>query len=169
MDDPQGGIGGAGPALLPVGERASSAIYGTILVTAVIVALSEDPAASDTELMEAAATSAVVFWLAHAYSGFIGRRAAVRDPGRWESFRVALALDFPMVQAAVPPLIALLLGAIDLLSRDHAVTAALVLGILELFVWGCLAARGSLIRSASIGLVNCLFGVAIILLKALIH
>ena len=92
-------------ALVPDRERASSAIYGTILVTAVIVALSEDPNASARELAEAVATTTVVFWLAHAYSDYIGRRAATRDPARWETIRLALARDVAGHTQSLPALV----------------------------------------------------------------
>jgi len=159
-------------ALVPDRERASSAIYGTILVTAVIVALSEDPNASARELAEAVATTTVVFWLAHAYSDYIGRRAATRDPARWETIRLALARDVAMLGSAVLPLVALLLGAAGAVTRNQAVTIALVIGIIELFVGGFLASRGpasNLLRSVTIGLFNCVLGLAIVVLKALIH
>src|SRR5205807_2107238 len=142
MSAPDRGSRTTAATLVPVGDRAASAIYGTILVTAVIVALSEDPSATASQLMEAVATTSVVFWLAHVYANFIGHRAELPDSGRSEGIRVALVRDLPMIQAAVPPLVALLLGAVGPLSRNHAITVALVVGVIELFVWGFLAGRG---------------------------
>lgn len=153
-------------------QRAASAIYGTIVVTAVIVALSEDPAADATELMEAAATTTLVFWLAHAYSEFLGQRVAARARVGTEGLGRALLRDITMVEAAILPVGALLLGLIHLVSRTHAVTIALVIGVIELFVLGYLAGRGpgsSFLRCVGVGLFNCVLGVAIVLLKALIH
>jgi len=153
-------------------DRAANAIYGTILVTAVIVALSEDRAASAGELIEAVATTTVVFWLAHSYADFLGERTLTGGPAARMGVRDALLRDVAMLEVAVLPLLALLLGVIHLVSRGHAVVAALAIGVAELFAWGYLAGRApgaSVRRSASIGLFNCGLGVLIVLLKALIH
>ncbi len=172
MTDPDAGARTAAVTPVPVGERAASAIYGTIVVTAVIVALSEDPGADAGELIEAAATTTLVFWLAHTYSEILGPRAAVHDASLRVGIRPALLREVSMVGAAIPPVAALALAAMHFVSRTHAVTIALVVGVFELFVWGYLAGRrpgSSVLRSAAIGLFNCVLGVAIVLLKALIH
>jgi hypothetical protein len=153
-------------------EGTASAIYGTIVTTAVIVTLSEDPGASSGELMEAVAATSAVFCLAHAYSEFLGEFAGRTDRTRLRSFGAIVGRELPIVESAVVPLAALALGAFGVLGRNHAVTLALVVALLELLTWGYLAGRRMGVRlpgAVTIGLVNCAFGAAIVFLKALIH
>jgi hypothetical protein len=156
------------------GERSTetaSAIYGAILVTAVIAALSEDHGAGARELLAAALDTSIVFWLAHVYAQHVGERAATTDRAQWHSFRALLGRELPMVVAAFLPLAALALGAANVLSRDTAVTAALTAGVVELFFWGTLAGRhehGPL-RALVGGVANAGLGVLVVLLKVLVH
>ena len=162
-------------ALESVGGRAHSAaaaIYGTILITAVIAALSEDPAAGPGEMLSVALLTSTVFWLAHAYADGVGERVATTDRARWLSPMALLAHTWPMMQAALLVTVPLVLGALGILHRTAAVRGALLIGIVELCLWGYLAGRhigpGRLVRVESAVFIS-LLGVAIALLKLLVH
>ena len=151
--------------------QATSAIYGTILVTAVIAALSEDPGAGPLELLAVVIDTSVVFTLAHVYAEHLGERAATTDRAEWRTFPTLLAQEVPMVIAATLPAIALALGAVHVLSRDAAVTVALTAGVAELFVWGFLAGlheRGPR-QALWAGAGNAALGLLVVFLKVLVH
>jgi len=152
--------------------QAISAIYGAVLATAVIAALSEDPGAGPSELVGATVTTSLVFWLAHVFARFVGERAGDWDPDEWHSVPQLLLQELPMVAAALLPAAVLGLAQLDLLSRDHAVTVALASGVLELSVWGAIAgyherwgpggvALGSAVATA--------LGLLMVFLKVLVH
>jgi hypothetical protein len=152
--------------------EAVSAIYGAILVTAVIAALSEYKGADPVELLGAAIDTSIVFWLAHVYAEYVGERAATDDPARWHNLAELLARELPMVAAALIPILALLLGAVDAVGRDTAVTLALGAGVLELFAGGFIAGRHERAgpwRPLIGGLLNAGLGAFIVLLKVLVH
>jgi hypothetical protein len=151
--------------------RVSAAIYGTIVTTAVIAALSEDPAASLLEIDAAALLTVVVFWLAHVYADAVGERAATRDRAQWHRPLTLLIEQRPMVGAAFIPAVPLLVGAVIGIKRDTAITIGLAVGIAELCGWGYVA--GSHLDSKHARLAGAVFlallGVGITLLKLLVH
>jgi hypothetical protein len=153
-------------------DGAARAIYGTILATAVTVALSEDKGADPRELVAAVAGTAIIFWLAHAYAALMGERAGSRDSSSWRSPKTVLADEWPLVESALPPIAALALGAFNVLSRDAAVSAALAVAVAELTLWGYVAGRrmgAGIVGAAGAAMVNGILGGLIVALKALIH
>jgi hypothetical protein len=162
----------AGTAAESAGARgASAAIYGTIVVSAVIAALSEDPAAGPGEIASAALLTVVVFWLAHVYADLVGERAATDDRTRWHSPLALLAQEGPMVEAALVPMIPLLLGMLGALHRTAAIRGGLAVGVAELSLWGYLAGRhlGPGLPRLAGALFIALLGVGVALLKLLVH
>jgi hypothetical protein len=152
--------------------QAISAIYGAVLVTAVIAALSEAPDAGPLELVGATVNTSLVFWLAHVFARFVGERAGDRDSAEWHSVPQLLLQEIPMVAAALLPVAVLGLAQLEVLSRDEAVTVALASGVLELSVWGAIAghherwglgvvALGSAAATA--------LGLLMVFLKVLVH
>lgn len=153
-------------------DGASKAIYGTILATAVTVALSGNRALGAGVLMAAVGGSAIIFWLTHAYADLMGERAGNHDPSSWRSPRTVLVDEWPMVESALPPIVVLALGALHVLSRDAAVWAALVVAVAELMLWGYVAGRrmgAGIAGAGGAALVNGVLGGLIVALKAVIH
>ena len=77
-----------------------------------------------------------------------------------------------MVQAFIPSIAVLLLGTIGLLSDDTAVWLAIAVGLAALLLWSLEIGRRerlSPLELAEMGLVNGLFGAAVILLKVVVH
>ena len=145
------------------------AIYGTILVTAVVASLSEDGGISSGEILYSVALTGLIFWLAHVYAESVAERFARDCPLRWTNVReVALREWPPVAQAATPAMAALGLGWAGALSRDAAVDLAIGLGVAALCSWGFVIARRSGLSAAgTVGsmAINGAFGLAIIVLK----
>jgi hypothetical protein len=153
-------------------DGASKAIYGTILATAVTVALSQDRALGAGALMIAVAGTGIIFWLTHAYADLMGERAGNRDASSWRTPTTVLADEWPMVESALPPVVVLGLGAFGILNRDTAVSVALSVAVAELMLWGYVAARrmgAGTPGATGAALVNGLLGGLIVALTSLLH
>jgi hypothetical protein len=157
---------------MPAGAHAAAAIYGTIVVLAVIVGVSVDPDAGAGYVLGGVLVTAGVFWAAHVYADVVADRLAGTAGKLRDRLRVAMIHDWPLVQAAFPPALPLVLGTVGLLGRDAAISLAIVVGVGELFAWGVAIGRvlgqGRLLALAS-GLLNASFGIVMVLLKALLH
>jgi hypothetical protein len=149
------------------------AIYGTILVMAVITALSHDDTVTAGELVAGVLATTFVFWIAHVYAEVLGRRVE-GGAGRPTLGNVAVAArgEWPLVEASLLPVLALLLAVVGVVKTDTAVTIAIAIGVAELFGYGILAgrrlqlSRGGVI---AVGVVNGALGLVIVLLKVLVH
>ena len=104
-------------------EHFADAVYGTILVLAVVAALSEDDHAPAGAILGAALATSLVFWIVHVYAEVLSRRASgdgtawcPRSAGRTAGV-AARGGGVPAVGAAR----ARRGGASRALHRDHAV------------------------------------------------
>jgi hypothetical protein len=148
------------------------AIYGTILVMAVISGLSHDEDIGSAKLIAAVAATTLVFWIAHVYAEILGRRLEGEGQFAWESIRAVMRGEWPIVEAALLPVLALLVGVVGIVDTDTAVNIAIGAGVVELFAWGIAAGRKlELSTGATIvaGVVNGALGLVIVLLKVLVH
>ena len=149
----------------------SSAIYGTIMATAVIAALSEDQDADPLEVAGALVLTSLVFWLAHVYSQLLAASAGGERVSGAQAAET-LAEEWPMVRAAVVPLIMLLVGALGILPGHMAISLALGTSVASLFLWGLLAGRRqgrSRLAQLAVAAANGGFGLLIVGLKLLVH
>jgi hypothetical protein len=148
------------------------AIYGYILATSLVAAFSEDDDYSTTEVAVAVFVTGLVFWLAHVYASLLGERyAAGRRLTRSETVAEFYG-EWPLIQAFIPSLTVLLLGTIGLLSHDTAIWLAIAIGVAALLLWSLEIGRRerlSPLELAVMALVNGLFGVAVVLLKVVVH
>jgi hypothetical protein len=154
------------------GPHSPRAIYGTILVLAVVAALAGDNDATTAYILFGVLVTSLVFWLAHMYAELL--TSAINDPSRrWrELWWAAARSEWPLLEAAFAPAVPLLLGAVGVLSRDTAVNLAYVVGLLDLFGWGIAIGRAldqSTSRAVLTGLVNVALGAVVVVLKALVH
>lgn len=152
-------------------QRLTGAIYGTILVTAVVATLSEDEAASNLELLETTAGTAFVFYAAHVYSELLALRVT-GVPWSWATVRQRAIESWPIAQAAAPACVALLAGMTEYVDDDEAVDYAIGAGIVALFGWGFAIGRaGGQGKWGCIGsgVLNASFGMVIVGLKILVH
>ena len=152
--------------------RVAAAIYGTILVTAVIAYSSEDDDLGTGQILIAVVVTLVVYWLAHVYTDVLGARMAGSTAPLRDVVRRVAADEWPLVQATIAPAIPLLLGATDALSRSTAVNLALGVALADLCGWGYRAARAShqsRAKSAVSALLAVALGLLVVLLKNLLH
>jgi hypothetical protein len=153
-------------------ENLATAIYGTILSTALIAAYSEDAGSDPLQVAVAVFVAALVFWLAHAYSDTLARGLVQEESGGLARVRAELNREWPLVAGAVPPILPLLFAPLGMLSDDNAETLAMGTGIVLLAIVGIAIAlrRGSgLIGIAISAASSAAFGVVIVMLKALVH
>jgi hypothetical protein len=156
------------------GEQSNPAraIYGAILVMAVIIAISHDDSVGTAAILGAVAATTLVFWLAHVYAEALGNRVSGGQERVFANVRAAALHEWPLVEAAVLPVMALLLGVIGLVQRDTAVSIAIGVGVLELFAWGIAAGRRaqlSLKATIGVGVANGALGLLMVGLKVLVH
>src|SRR5437879_4506932 len=121
----------------------AGAIYGQVLASSEVAALSLDKELDSAEILGALAVTMLVFWLAHVYAHTISDRLTAERLPAARELRAAMAREWPMVQAAAPAAVALGLGAVGVYSTRTAVLVALGLGVLNLFLWGVAIARRS--------------------------
>ena len=148
----------------------ASAVYGSLLVTALVAA----QARSDAVPEFIAATLVIgvgVFWLTEVWTELI----AIRTRGpitRGEVVAVARA-ELPMLSAAVLPTILLLTATFGFTTPDQAANLALAAGIVQLFAWGLvvgLAMRRGWLPALVVALVDVALGMVIVTLKvAVLH
>ena len=153
------------------GERLGGFIYGTILVLAVIVAGAKAFEHEAGHIAGLVAVTVVVFWLAHVYADALAHAVAYDQHLSLADLRRIAHREASMLEAAVPPLVALLLGAVGVISTTLAVWVAFGLGLGVLCAQGITFARvehmgrlGTLaVVAANLGL-----GVALVALKLLV-
>jgi hypothetical protein len=152
-------------------EGAATGIYGTILVLAVIVGISVDPDAGVGYVLGAVLVTTLVFWAAHVYAGVLAARMA-SSQDRWRDVvRATLVDERPLLEAAVPPAVPLVLGVAGVFDRDTALTIAIGVGLAELFVCGAMVARDAARPHIVVllsGVLNAGLGVLLVLLKAVL-
>ena len=154
----------------PVGM--ARAIYGQILVTAVVAALSEDPETTSGYLLLSAATTVLVFWVAHVYAAAVARGIELRGPVRGDELRAVVRGEMPMLSTAIPTVVVLVLGAAGAFSRNTTVSLAIGIGVVTLFFWGLVFGRaaGKAWPSAALSAaVTGSLGLVIVALKAIVH
>ncbi len=119
-------------------DHFSAAVYGSILVAALVGAMFEEQASARTMTLSLAAT-VVVFWISHAWSEVVGERLA---RGRlFDTARIkAISLEeWPLVEAGMLPCALLALAWVGLYCRTTGVVLALVVSIVQLVAWGIFA------------------------------
>jgi hypothetical protein len=153
-------------------EGYAGAIYGTIVATAVIAGLSEDPDVSSWDMVAGTLGTTIVFWIAHVYARILGERAHRGARPTFEQVRLVSRTEWPMVESGVLIAAPSVLAALGLWSRDFGAELAVALGVAILFGIGLLFGRregvgwpGALLAAT----VNGLLGAVIVVLKTLVH
>jgi hypothetical protein len=162
--------GEARPLRLPA--NAARAIYGQILVTSMVGALSEDSDIDAEYILVSVVATMVVFWLAHVYAAAMARGLETAQHVGWTEIRRLAAEEWPLVQATFPTAIVLALGAIGVISTETAVDLAIAVGVVALFAWGLAIGRASRSSWAAALLgaaISAAFGLVVVGLKGLVH
>jgi hypothetical protein len=147
-------------------------IYGTIIVSAVIVVADDDE--SDLDVFGITLATMLVFWAAHVFAVTVashgmrnGREVRLR-----EAFRSAVKHSNGLLYAAVIPLLFLIVGALGIIEEYTAYYLSLAVGTVVLAVlgWMAFADRGSKWPMRLLGAAGtAFFGILVILLKATFH
>lgn len=150
-----------------------SAVYGTILYSALIAVVSTDH--TDTvEVLVVSLFSLIVFWCAHVYAETVAGHG-VKDGTVIRlrtSFREATTKSSGMLYAAIAPSLILLLGVFHVLRMDAAVSFSLLVATAVLGVLGFIAftQRGSPMIIRILGaLGTAFFGTIMIVLNTAVH
>jgi hypothetical protein len=162
-------LGKLGPSVM--GERLGGFIYGTIVVLSVLVAGSRAYPDDAGRIAVLVVVTSTVFWLAHVYAhgvaDSIGREEHISLP----DLRRMARREGAIVEATLPPVVALLLGAVGVLSTDAAVWLAFALGLAVLAIEGVVVARverfgalGTMVMVAA----NLTLGLALVVLKLVV-
>jgi hypothetical protein len=152
--------------------NAARAIYGQILVTSLVGALSEDSEIEAGYILVSVVATMLIFWLAHVYAEAMSRGLEAGRHLGWAEIRGLAAGEWPLVQAAFPTAIVLALGAIGAFSTETAVDLAIAVGVVALFSWGLAIGRasGSSWTASLFGAaISASFGLVVVGLKALVH
>ena len=147
-----------------------SFIYGTIIVTAVMVVA--DDTQPDLDVLLVVLASVVIVWIAHTFSELVagGPRAADAPIPARIVLRHALGHSMGLLTSAALPLLFLLLGAVGLLDEYLAYYLALGVAILSLAIVGWLSVQRRGYRwgwRLAGALATTLAGVLVVILKAL--
>lgn len=142
-------------------------LYGTVIVTAVLISVSEtDYGAAEIDI--AIIVTALVFALTHAWahgmedSAAAGRSFAMREFGR------AMNREWAMVRAAFPAAAVVALAGIGVLALQTAVEVAIALNLSLLAIWGFALERsvgGTVPRAIVAGLGALALGMILVGLK----
>jgi hypothetical protein len=158
----------------PLSHRAhhmAGAIYGTILATTVVAATASHPEDVSRPMVLVLGTS-IVFWAAHVYALGLAARMVARRPLRRAEIIGLARSEWPMLQSSWPILAVLLLGGLGVISPEQTANIALAVGIGALFTYGFIIGRQERLSWFKV-LLNALaagfFGVAVLLLKLLVH
>ncbi|MRX44229.1 hypothetical protein GJR97_10880 [Agromyces sp. Q22] len=148
-------------------------VYGVILVSGMIV-VAGGHGETSWQVFWTVVVTVLVFWAAHVYAGTVAHHGFDdhRMVGLGEAFRGALRRSFGMLVAALIPSSILLLGAARVVPDLLAIWTALWVGVLVLAVLGLIAFRrrgASPVMQVVGALGTAAFGIAMILLKAVIH
>ena len=124
-----------------MGQRLAGFIYGTIIVMSVVVAAARAYPHDAAHMAALVGVTSVVFWLAHVYAHGIAQ--SVEDDRHFSLARLGRLArrESSIVEAALPPFVALLLAAFGLISTKAAVWLAIGLGLAVLVVQGIIFAR----------------------------
>jgi hypothetical protein len=156
-----------------LGDRQSIAgtVYGTIIVLSILAAGGKAYKHHLWQLDALAAVSAVVLWLAHVYSHGLGESLSIGRRLTVAELSSVARREYSIVLAAVPPLVAIALGAIGVLPQGTSVWLAFGTGVVTLTGQGVRYARlERLSTTAAIITVslNLAAGVSLVAMEALI-
>jgi hypothetical protein len=160
--------GTARPRRPAIGERLAGFIYGTIVVLAVLVAGVRAFPDDAGRISAMVLVTSVVLWVAHVYSHALAHSVAHDERVSLAELRLIARREGSVVEAAVPPLAALLLGVFGVVSTNTAVWLAVGVGLVVLAAQGVVFARIERLRWPAMLLVvaaNVGLGLALAALK----
>ncbi|MGW3460394.1 hypothetical protein ACWDE9_12655 [Streptomyces olivaceoviridis] len=142
-------------------------VYGSLLAASVVVGVSTLGAFPRLKLALLLPATGVVFWLAHVHAQLFGARMAQRSLNRGTLLHVCRE-EWPIVEAAVPSTVAVLVSPLLGLNVQGAAWLALAVALMSQMGWATAAARraGACWRQVVFtDAVNLVIGLLIVALK----
>ena len=124
-----------------LGERLGGFIYGTILSLAVLIGGVKAFPHSAWQIVVLLTVTAVVFWLAHVYAHSLAHVVSEDRHLSFAELRRIARHESSIIEATIPPVAALLLAVVGLLSTKAAAWIAYGLGLAVLTASGLIFAR----------------------------
>jgi hypothetical protein len=124
-------------------EQLQEFVYGTITALVVIGALQSGDLGSSRGATFVVVGTAVATWLAHAFAAIIGVHVRQRRAVQRHEMIAKFRHSWRIITAALPSTAVLILADVGLISLRSALTAATVIGVLQLVGVGVVAARRS--------------------------
>ncbi len=118
----------------------SWAVYGSLLVTTLLVVESQATVSPDYIGLSILITIGV-FWIAHAWAEIVGLR--VRGPIALTGVRQVVRDQATILAAAIAPVAVLVLRHTGLYPIDTAIALALIVSLVQLFIWGIVVGRAA--------------------------
>jgi hypothetical protein len=155
------------------GQRLAGFIYGTIVALSVLVGGARAFPDSPGRVAALVTATCAIFWFAHVYAHALGHSVAHREHLSLGELGFIARREWSIVEAAVPLVVALLIGAVGILSASTAFWTAFAAGLVVLAVQALVFARVEELRWPATLLVltiNLGLGLALVGLKlALTH
>lgn len=154
-----------------MGDRLAGFIYGTIVALSVVVAGARAYPHGPGHVAGLVAVTCTVFWIAHVYAHGLGHSAALKEHLTFAELKRIGRREGSIVEAAVPPMVALLLGGVGLLEPKTSLWLAFALGLVVLGVQGLVFARAERLGpAATLGVVaaNLSLGLVLVALKLVV-
>jgi hypothetical protein len=151
-----------------IGGGIFGTVYGTIVVMAVIAAGSRGADTDPWRLAVLVAATVFVLWVAHVYAHALSESVTAERRLGWVELRVLALREAAVPLAAVAPVGALALGALNVIREQSAIRLALGIGVATLAVQGVRYARVERLgRTATLVAVavNLALGLAIVALE----
>jgi len=153
--------------------RIGSTIYGTLLVLTALTASYAAERHHPWKLVELVVCAVLVFWLAYVYANAISSSIERRSHLTLPVVASIANRELGIILAAVGPILALLLGAIGVISERASIWVAIAVGIAALTAQGVRYARAAglgRLGMAGILVLNVGLGLLVVVLKvALVH
>jgi hypothetical protein len=147
----------------------TGSLYGLVLVSSVLVTLG----GKDLEWAAiAVVVTAGVFALAHAWAHALGEAAKARAPVDRHAFRHSLRHELPILAAAAPAALALLVAGAGVYSVNTGLWVGLSVNVVLLFVWGAglrELSGGSASQILGAGMSSAALGLVLVALKVFVH
>lgn len=152
-------------------ERLPGFIYGTLVVLTMIVVGAKAYPDEPGVVAALVVVTAAVLWLAHVYAHGVALSVSEEKRVSLAELRHLARREGSIVQAALPPVVPLLLAAADVISTQLALWAAIAVGLVVLGVLGVRFARirrFGTVRTCAAVAANLAFGVLVVALKLLL-
>ncbi|KAA0941357.1 hypothetical protein [Streptomyces apricus] len=118
----------------------SGGVYGSVLAASVLIGAGTLGSFPRVELVLLLLLTALVFWAAHVHAQLFGARLAQRDLDRRAALRVCRE-EWPIVNAAVPPALAVAVSPLAGLGIRATLWVALAVAVAGQVGWSTVAAR----------------------------